>query len=467
MDTDPPDPGGGSVVSPDVFDSQSQPISRSMHRKRAQNDPDSSSIPVKKSSVAQVIASAQTTYTIPEYMNDKISYSDDDIAPFVVHVAKKEELTQGTVFRAIQIGKFLHSNNIKNIISDGVKKVGRNRISVEFKSAADANSFLNHPALNDCNYIVNIPSFNVSRMGIIREVPVDWTMEELIENIQVPPGFGKVFRARRLHRKSTSVGSAPTWIPTQTVVLTFTGKKLPQHVYCYFTSLPVEIYRLPVIQCNNCCRFGHIKAQCRSKPRCFKCGDLHEGEACLSQAPPKCILCSGNHLATYFSCPEHERQKSIKLVMSQESVSYMEASARFSPIKKSFADSARISPPPSIHIQSSTSPRTPTTSYRKTVEIPRHPRLPASSHGYDRNYHNDISHTPTSSLPNGCAYTSTPSAPPEPNDNLLEMLLLQLSTLINFIQRFNDIELPYNIRQKLTELSSFNNKIHSDTSVEL
>ncbi|RVE40167.1 hypothetical protein evm_015183 [Chilo suppressalis] len=239
----------------------------------------------------------------------------------------------------MHFGKFLFTHNIKNVVADGVKKVGRNRISVQFKSASDANSFIDHPALLNNNYLASIPSFNVSRMGIIRNVPVEWSMEELVQNVRVPDGHGKVFRARRLNRK--------------------------------------------------------------------------------------------------------------------ENVSYMEASARFAPVRKSYADSSRLPSNSQIHPSSSV-PRLPTVpiaySYKKIISVPRHSPSPASSHGYDRQTQNSLTHTPTSTQPNGCALTNT-SLVTEPNDNLIEMLFLQLSTLINFIKRFEDIELPNNLKQKLTELS--------------
>ncbi|KAJ0174214.1 hypothetical protein K1T71_010360 [Dendrolimus kikuchii] len=48
-------------------------------------------------------------------------------------------------------------------------------------------------------------------------------------------------------------------------------------------------YQLPTIQCFTCCRFGHVSDKCRSKPRCYKCGQLHSGNTC-SVAPENAFL---------------------------------------------------------------------------------------------------------------------------------------------------------------------------------
>ncbi|XP_061385277.1 uncharacterized protein LOC133320662 [Danaus plexippus] len=302
-------------------------------------------------------------------------------------------------------------------------------------------------------------------MGIVRNVPVEWALEEVVSSLVVPEGFGAVVRARRLNRKTTD-NNATVWIPTPTVVLTFNGQKLPDRVFCYFTSLPVQTYILPTIQCNKCCRFGHIASQCRSKERCFICAQPHAGINCSNPSvPPTCLLCSGNHKATDSNCPEHARQRAIKLVMSQENISYSEASVRFPQVRKSFADVSRSQFSPStIAVQiPHTSAQSPSyvqnypnsVSYRQTHFTQKTPPAPASTSGYDKQSHNTIIRSPPSSLPNGSAY---PSENMTANDNLLDLLL---STILNIISRFDDSQLPNNVVSKLSQiLNSIQNAKH-------
>lgn len=157
-----------------------------------------------------------------------------------------------------------------------------------------------------------IPSFNVTRMGLVRNVPVDFSMEEFVDSLELPIHCGIVLKARRLSRKVIEDGKISR-IPTQSVALTFRGQTHPDRIYSFHTSLPVELYQFPTIQCLACCRFGHVKAQCRSKPRCFKCTQPHEGSSCdVLEANSTCLLCFGQHFSSSVKCPEFSRQTSIK-----------------------------------------------------------------------------------------------------------------------------------------------------------
>lgn len=129
----------------------------------------------------------------------------------------------------------LCKHNIQGIVNDGVKRVGRNRFSVEFNSAAQTNNFLVHPSLTSADYSAVIPSFHVSRMGIIRDISPEWAMQEIIENVTVPLGFDRAIKARRLSRKSFTENNTPIWIPTRSVVLTFSGRCLPPNACFAFT----------------------------------------------------------------------------------------------------------------------------------------------------------------------------------------------------------------------------------------
>ncbi|XP_041982227.1 uncharacterized protein LOC121735456 [Aricia agestis] len=439
LDTDPPDPGGGN-------------------RKRPNNDV-SEPVAKKISSNAHSVPSIQLHYVNPEFADKKL-YGSDDAAPYIVQVSKPET---DSILSPILFGQFLFKNNVHSVKMDGIKRIGRNRISIEFKTPQDANSFIDLPAVVSAGYTVVIPSYSVSRMGIIRNVPVDWSMEELVENLQVPVGYGKVVKARRMSRRTSNEQNSSIWLPTQSVVITVTGQKLPTHVYCFYNSLPVEIYKLPTIQCNNCCRFGHVKAQCRSLPRCYKCSQKHEGSTC-NASTFTCLHCGGPHAANDVSCPEYCRQKEIKLVMSQENIPYMEASARFPHVKRSFADLARTSPSAfaSISRQTDRLTKSPTTtSYRKTVYVPRRP-IPPRSPGYDHQAHRNLIEEPISQAPNGCAYP-LPSeiSSISPNDNLLDNLTL---FMIDLISRFSD-SLPNKTLANLTQLANLLPKdgLHCDT----
>ncbi|XP_045505003.1 uncharacterized protein LOC123701544 [Colias croceus] len=378
-------------------------------------------------------------------------YSEADTGPFLVHISKNEtDPASGSTLRSVKVGQLLVTNGIKNIKRDGIKKIGRNRVSVEFSNADDANKFCHNPVLSNNNLTASIPTYNFSRMGIVRGVPTDISMQECVEALEIPQGFGIVLKARRLNRKKKT-DETTEWIPTTTVVLTLQGQKLPDRVFLYKSSLIIETYQLPTIQCRKCCRFGHIKSQCRAKPRCFRCTKEHEGIDCnVSESSATCISCSGSHLATDPVCPEYSRQKNIKHIMSEESISYSEASLRFPMSRKSFADATRQIPSSPI-TYSSQNPSSPPTSssYKKTVFFMPRPRAPLGK-GYDKATHNDIVRDPQLESQNGCALSGT--TPITRSQRESNVLISCLTFFYDIIKTCSDVDLPHNVKEMLFKI---------------
>lgn len=406
----------------------------------------------------------QNVYISPEYDPDdpQLKYRDTDKGPFLVHITKTEpDLSSGVSLQVLKVAQLLHKYNVQAIVEGSIKSVGRNKIAVNFKSALDANNFLSVSFLSENKLSASIPRYHVSRMGVVRDIPTEWSLEELVEGMHFPSGLesefsGRVIKARRLSRKIHRDGQPPEWIPSKTVVLTFHSQALPEKIFVYNSSIPVYTYSLPSIQCRKCCRFGHIAAKCRSKPICYRCAQPHPGESCsIPDDNSSCVLCLGRHIATDQSCPEHARQKAIKVVMSEENIGYMEASQRFRPARMSYSAVAQkaASPPQRlttslppipnyVQVDSSLSTQK---SYRKTIFSQRKPRR-LQSQMYDVRAHNEITREPCSSLPNGCALNN--NVDESPNDNFLDHLT---GLLVNLIHKFSD-SLPNNVRSQLQSI---------------
>ncbi|XP_049871793.1 uncharacterized protein LOC126370813 [Pectinophora gossypiella] len=443
MDVEEPPDGGGD---------SSEEVRKGIKRPKDT----SGETPPKRAGVPPA-ASIQHTFTHPDFDHgSKLKFSEHDAAPFIVHVSRVEEdPSAGLTIRLLKFAQFLYKKSVQGIAKDGIRSAGRNRVVVQFVDAKSANDFLDNSLLSENKYKAVIPSYHITRMGIVRNIPIDWTLEELVLALECPPGC-RVVKARRLNRKSVKDGQTE-WVPTQTVVLTFLSQTLPERVFCFYTSLPVGIYTLPTIQCNNCCRFGHIKSQCRSKPKCFRCTQPHPGESCtVPDEKISCLFCSGSHLATYANCPEHLRQKSIKLVMSEESIPYSEASLRFRPVRRTFRDTAAAesTPPrppmsplsPTYHAIESP-PSTPrSTTYRKTVVRNRWSPAPVIN-GYNKEFHSQATATPKSSQPNGCALINSNPEVSFTDDDIE----LMCKSLIHILSRKVN-HLPNNIAVMLQHL---------------
>lgn len=345
----------------------------------------------------------------PQTSIGRKNYEKTDSAPYVIHVQKEvTSPNDGTTLHPITFGKFLKKHSFTNIINGSVKRIGRNKISMAFSNHTDANNFLTNKSLEAQNLKAYIPTFNVTRMGLVRGVPAEWSPEEIGENISVPLGCGPIIKVRRINFK-TFIDGAITWKPTQSVVVTFDGQILPKRIFICYNSLPVDLYIFPTIQCYNCCRYGHTKLQCRSKPRCFKCGQGHTGDSCdVDEDHASCCMCSGYHFASNKSCPEFDRQKKIKTYMAQNSVSYAEAMKVHPPVGRTYAETLLSSPSKNFSnkpvVISNRIPNT-TTSYKKTIFMkPRSP--PKTTQGYDIEAHKNIIKDFQEPQPsNGCALT--------------------------------------------------------------
>lgn len=251
---------------------------------------------------------------------------------------------------------------------------------------------------------------------------------------------------------------------------------LPEKVFSYHTSLPVETYKFPTIQCLNCCRYGHIKTQCRSKPRCYKCAQPHTGESCdVAEDNATCLHCSGKHFTTHKSCPEFSRQQSIKIIMSQESISYLEASSRIPAANRSYAEVAKDMFTPIIY-SSNIPPKTissspiipissPYRSYRKTTVRTHRPQASLSK-GYDIQAHKAIIGNCPSSQPNGCALNINNNPIPLSNNPSLFQNLIQ--SLVTFFSTHTDSTLPTNVASPICQLlNALNNVSNQSPSMEL
>lgn len=360
-------------------------------------------------------------------------FNQTDSSPYTIHIQRlQSSQSDGTTLHPISLGKILKQNKINNIINGSIKRIGRNRIAMAFSNFTDANEFLNNSLLNQNNLKAFIPSFSITRVGIVKGVPIEWSTDEILENISTPFGCGKIIKVRRINYK-VMVEGAPVWKPTQSVVVYFDGQILPKRIYMCFNSLPVNLYIFPTIQCFNCCRFGHTKVQCRSKPRCFRCGQEHTGETCkLDDDDVRCCLCSGSHIAISKVCPELKRQRDIKTHMAQNCVSYAEATKFFPPVSKSFSEVLMSTNTDNVSIPAT---HTQNNSYKKTVFIkPRTP--PPRSKGYDQTAHSNIINEfslPTQS--NGCALLHRERK--ESSMHQSESLIAEIMNLLNTLTESN------------------------------
>lgn len=255
--------------------------------------------------------------------NESISYPDYKI---VIQAKRQENKPQFICSQ--KVGKLLMEKFgcSKQSIID-INRLARSKLVVTLNSARVANAIVsNTEAKNEYN--IFIPAVYTCRYAIIKGINLDFSDEELLENIDSRQH--RLIKIQRLNRRKINEDGKPEYVSSKTVRLLFEGADIPQHVYLYCNKIICEPCVMPVRQCMKCYRFGHSTKYCRGEPKCRACNAEYDNSHVCSASNPHCINCKENHIATASECPEREKQSNIKKMMSIRRVLYQEALQTFS-----------------------------------------------------------------------------------------------------------------------------------------
>ena len=172
----------------------------------------------------------------------------------------------------------------------------------------------------------SFPGIILKKIGLIRAIPTDVDVSEII-NDSISPC--KILKANRLNRRARAEDhNLADWIPSETILLTFEGTTLPEHIKIFdLYNTKVHVYVNPVKTCKNCYRYGHSTKYCRSTPVCGECGKKQEANhhSCNEELSDNCLHCKGNHLTFPGECPQYHYNKKINGTMAYESKGYWDA----------------------------------------------------------------------------------------------------------------------------------------------
>ena len=199
---------------------------------------------------------------------------------------------------------------------DKIHSIGFSRVKIHFTTRDAANRLVNNSLLPELGLKAFIPRGLVQKRGVLRDVDIALTNEEILKYTR---SNHPILEVRRMTRKSEG-----RIRPLPVVVLTFEGTVLPATITIDGVNTKVQPYVPSVLQCDKCLRFNHLAAQCRSNPRCGRCGGPHIITDCHDDTS-KCGNCGGDHLATSRSCPSFLRAKKTKEVSVIQNISFSEA----------------------------------------------------------------------------------------------------------------------------------------------
>ena len=286
---------------------------------------------------------------------------------YVVMIAsrKKNPLT------IARIGAYLYGNkNYKDKID--IYFVTKKKVKIIASTLEIANDIATDVELN-VNYSTYIPS-EICEVKGVAPIPDTYSEEEIFTN-GTPKNiskFGPIAEYCRLAEVKRFTRRDPVnrdkFLPIETVLMCFSGDKLPSHISVDGVHYPVNPYRENVMQCRKCYHFNHSEGGCTKKhPVCEKCGCVHEKEKeCLG--PIKCVNCGGEHSSTSKLCPIYKKMLNIKIqkanLLRPKPVSIFEPSYS-QPVPTSFSSS--ILDFPALSFRKPVETR----NVVKTVEVPK------------------------------------------------------------------------------------------------
>jgi len=222
-------------------------------------------------------------------------YSNRESPPYIVQVQSSSD----SLFpHPLHISRTLSQIFPREITE--VKKVGKGKVHVFLKSFEAANKMILNTTLVDHNLKAFIPLHRILRTGIIRDIPQDFTLEALKEEISSPIEILEIYRLNR----RVKCGNEFQYIPSRTICIKFAGQSLPSYIGLYSFRYPVFPFIPKARICFACFRIEHLSKACKSNPRCLFCRNPgHDSSTdCPNKSlPAKCINCGGAHFSCHIS----------------------------------------------------------------------------------------------------------------------------------------------------------------------
>ena len=223
-------------------------------------DPSSTQVPVNVSS------SNAHAGGVPDRLL-KNRYPSNCSGPFTILIRPANISVNTKRLNATHTGKVLMTKfkleQLAHIYSSG-----KFQNTAIFSSASAANE-LSLGILSASNLTAYIPDSFLSCEGLIRGVPTDFPVEELLTNIKSPHEILDIRRQNRKIKKNNQF----ELIPTQSVYLRFEGRNRPDQVSLFQVRYTVDPWYAPIKICYQCFVFGHVSLQCKSQPKCINCGN--------------------------------------------------------------------------------------------------------------------------------------------------------------------------------------------------
>ncbi|XP_069704732.1 uncharacterized protein [Periplaneta americana] len=257
----------------------------------------------------------------PTITSQKELYLYKDSGPYLVILRAQEGLISN--IHPLKLGKILFDYNIPNI--HVVKPAGKAKFEIHFKTYLDANRFLSSDFDNKYNCNTFIPTYHIHVKGILKNVAVEVTEEEIRQHSMCSENYS-IKSVIRFNKKCQNESGEIEWRPSTTVMVTFRAQRLPKEIKLFYMVYSVHKYNSTVLQCRQCWKYGHTKKFCRNDVKCLKCAGSHQIQNCTEETAT-CGNCTLAHKANSADCPKYKIELAIIKKIDELKISRYDAIA--------------------------------------------------------------------------------------------------------------------------------------------
>ena len=229
----------------------------------------------------------------------------------------------------MKIGKLLRISNSSAV---NIERFSEDRISILFQSGEEANDFVvDKVKLLNENWSAFIPYSALLFSGIIRDIPVEFNNEEILEGIVDEPLKNQIFEISRIKKRvverekeiQSQDNNSIKFVDSDSIKITFKNKIL-NSININFCYRKIFKFIPQVRRCFNCQKFGHTNINCKSNPKCVNCGSNHDNVS-LCTKDSCCANCESNHKASDKNCPLYKFFREVNKVRTLSNIKYSEA----------------------------------------------------------------------------------------------------------------------------------------------
>lgn len=253
----------------------------------------------------------------------QILFTDQDKGPDFHIIMEKENINE------ISTGQLLKKQGIQSVKE--IKKTGKNRLKIILTNRTEANKIITSPNIARINNIkAFVPKNFIITVGIVKDVPLDLSVEEMLESsrVQGDVPINKIERMTFWDRINKLAK------PSTNIKIEFRSSTLPREMFLFFVKKRIDHFIPKPTLCRKCLRYGHVDKICRAPTRsCINCcEDTHpisadcECSHCTRSCVAKCKYCKTEQHNTFnATCPHMKKQIEIKKQMITKNIDFNEA----------------------------------------------------------------------------------------------------------------------------------------------